>query len=462
MSISYTKFNLIFSGCRLKNGSIGIGNDNKIPWDIPEDLDFFRKKTTGFPVVMGRKTFESIGKPLKNRVNYVLSKNPDFCIDNTFENVFIFNDIDKLHDHLLSLNTEIFIIGGESLFNKYMKSAYKIYITEVYKSFKCDTSISYIPSKFNIESFSDLLVSVTGEKFRFLTLVETFLKSSEKEYVSLVKRIQYNGNYRDDRTKTGTQSVFGERMSFDISKSFPLLTTKYVNFKNIIEELLWMIKGQTDTKILEEKGINIWKGNTSREFLDNRGLEQCEEGLLQFGYGHQIRHSGSEINESGGFDQLEYIEYLLKSDPFSRRIMWNLWSPKDMAKTPLMPCHYSFQLYVEEKHGNKYLSGLVNLRSNDIMLGNPYNIAAYTSLIYLLAKRNNMFPKTLNVFIGDAHIYANHLNQITEQMSRPLRSQPVLIINEDVKNKKISDLTIDDFELIGYFPDSSINVPMAI
>ena len=462
MSLSFTKFNLIFSACRSKNGSLGIGNDNKLPCNIPEDLEYFRKKTTGFPVVMGRKTFESIGKPLKNRVNYILTKNPDFCINHTFDNVFIFNDIDKLHRHLLSLNTEIFIIGGEFLFKKYIKIAYKIYLTEVYKSFKCDTFISYIPSKFNLESFSDLLVSVTGEKFRFLTLSETYLKSSEKEYVSLVKRILYNGNYRDDRTNTGTQSVFGERMTFDISRSFPLLTTKYVNFKNIIEELLWMIKGQTDTKILEEKGINIWKGNTSRKFLDERGLFQCDEGLLQFGYGHQIRHSGSETNEIGGFDQLEYIEYLLKSDPFSRRIMWNLWSPKDMIKTPLMPCHYSFQLYVEENNGVRYLSGLVNLRSNDIMLGNPYNIAAYTALIYLLAKRNDMLPKTLNVSIGDAHIYANHLNQITDQMSRPLRSQPVMIVNDAVKNKKISELTIDDFELIGYFPDSSIIVPMAI
>jgi thymidylate synthase len=223
-----------------------------------------------------------------------------------------------------------------------------------------------------------------------------------------------------------------------------------------------MLCGYTDTKLLEAQGVNIWKGNTSREFLDNLGLKDCPEGDLQFGYGHQIRHSGSLVNGEGGIDQLTRIENLLRHDPFSRRILWSLWSPINLKDCPLNPCHLFFQLYVESIGEDKYLSGHLVMRSNDIACGNPFNIFSYSVLIYILSKRTGMYPKNLIVSLSDAHIYSNHLNDITSQIKRTIRSSPVLYVSDEVINKSYEEMTIDDFDVIGYYPHPTIAYKMAV
>ena len=258
-----------------------------------------------------------------------------------------------------------------------------------------------------------------------------------------------------------------ETIRFDISHSIPVLTTKKVPWKMAVEELLWMLSGSTDTKELEKKGINIWKGNTSKEFLKNQGLDY-PEGQLYYGYGHQIRNAGGTINEKDGtllekgFDQLMYIENELKTNPFSRRILWNLWTANQIDKMPLPPCHVMIEFYVEQINDVKYLSGMVMFRSNDNFLGLSWNIIFYSTLIYILAVKCGMSPKELIINIGDAHIYSNHVNQVTEQLTRTVKSQPVLKVNKDIKNKDYKDITIDDFELIGYYPHPRIKAPMAI
>jgi thymidylate synthase len=229
------------------------------------------------------------------------------------------------------------------------------------------------------------------------------------------------------------------------------------------------LRGDTNSKILEDKGINIWKGNTSREFLDKRGLNDYEVGDLGSMYGYNWRHFGSKyINcntdyTGQGLDQLEQVIHLLKTDPFSRRILMTSYNPLDADKGVLLPCHgLIIQLYVEEVDNVKYLSCQVYIRSNDMFLGQPINILSYSILTYIIALKVDMKPKDLILSIGDVHIYNTHLEQIKEQLKRDPLVPPILYLNPEIKKKNWTEITVDDFELIGYQPRNSIKAPIAI
>ncbi len=282
----------------------------------------------------------------------------------------------------------------------------------------------------------------------------------EKQYLDLLQKILENGNVRRDRTGTGTLSIFAPNpLQFDISQTVPLLTTKRMDWKGIIKELLWFIRGDTDAKILRKQGVRIWDGNTSREFLDQRGLPY-DEGILGPGYGWQMRHFGAKYDEKyadsskcdfkGGFDQIAYVENLLKTDPFSRRIYMNYWNAKDLDKMALTPCHVSCQFYVEEKEGQKLLSSHVYIRSQDFFLGNPYNIFSYTVLTYILAKKCGMFPNRITISFGDVHIYMDHVEQVKEQLMRSPKYPPKLILSESLFTKDYPEISINDFNVIDY------------
>jgi len=242
----------------------------------------------------------------------------------------------------------------------------------------------------------------------------------------------------------------------------------------IIKELLWIMQGHTDAKVLQRQGVHIWDGNTSREFLDSRNLQHYPEGVLGAGYGWQLRHHGSKYNSDladvsginqliGGFDQLTYVENLLKTDPFSRRIMFSYWNPSDFDKTALIPCHTQCQFYVTEERNQRYLSCMYGMRSNDVFLaGGSFNLVFYTVLTYILAKRHNMLPKEIIYTCGDCHIYSNHVHQVKEQLARDPRPFPKLKLDDSLVTKDWSDMSVDDFELIGYFPHPKISAPMAI
>jgi thymidylate synthase len=234
------------------------------------------------------------------------------------------------------------------------------------------------------------------------------------------------------------------------------------------------MQGNTDAKILQRRGVHIWDGNTSREFLDGRGLQHYPEGILGAGYGWQLRHHGAEYSSEladvttldrsqiGGFDQLKYVEDLLKNEPFSRRIMFSYWNPSDFHKTALIPCHTQCQFYVTEDQGVRYLSCMYGMRSNDFVCGKPFNLVFYSVLTYILAKRNNMLPKEIIYTCGDCHIYSNHEEQVREQLKRTPRPFPKLKLNDSLVTKDWSEMTVDDFEIIGYFPHPKILAPMAI
>lgn len=282
------------------------------------------------------------------------------------------------------------------------------------------------------------------------------INPEEDNYLNLFKKVIATGTHRNDRTGAGTISTFGERLEFSLKNGvIPVLTTKRVPFKTVAKELLWFISGKTNTKILEAQGVNIWKGNTSKEFLSQRGLPY-EEGDLGPGYGFQWRHAGAVYRgmdhdyHGEGVDQLQNMINSLLRDPFSRRIMMSAWNAADLDRMALPPCHVLFQLYVTEKDGQRWLSGQLYQRSVDSFIGEPFNIASYALLIHIIAKIVGMQADRLIMTFGDYHIYKNHVDQVNEQLARTPFAFPTLRFTRDLLGESIDSVILDDFELVDY------------
>lgn len=251
-------------------------------------------------------------------------------------------------------------------------------------------------------------------------------------------------------------------MRFNLRNSFPLLTTKRVFWRAVVEELLWFIKGSTNAKLLQEKGIHIWDGNSSREFLDKCGFTEREEGDLGPIYGFQWRHFGAKYRDCNydytdeGVDQLKQIIQTLKTNPNDRRMIMSAWNPVDTAQMALPPCHCLVQFYVS----NNELSCQLYQRSADMGLGVPFNIASYALLTYIIAHITDFKPGDFIHTTGDTHIYINHIESLKTQIKRKPRAFPKLVINRKVTD--IEDFKYDDFKLIDYFPHNQIKMQMAI
>lgn len=270
------------------------------------------------------------------------------------------------------------------------------------------------------------------------------MSAHDVPYLTLLRRVLEHGEKRLDRTGTGTLSLFGEHMRFDISKRVPLLTTKYVPWKTVIKELLWFLQGRTDAKELKAQGVYIWDANSSRSFLDARGLGHLEEGDIGAGYGFQWRHFGENYEGCrkayGGFDQIAYIIHQLKHDPYSRRIYLSAWNPAQLDKMALPPCHVSCQFYVsmKEELDKPVLSCHLYQRSADMFLGVPFNIFSYTVLVYILCSICDMRPGDLIVSLGDAHIYLDHVPQVKEMLTRTPFPSPRLEVQNPDKSLELS------------------------
>lgn len=287
--------------------------------------------------------------------------------------------------------------------------------------------------------------------------------SADEQYKNIAKRIVETGDERPDRTGVGTFSLFGEQVKFDLRGwKVPLLTTKKVFWKGVVEELLWFIRGDTSSKSLEAKGVNIWKGNTSREALDNIGLSHLPEGEGGRIYGLQWRRFGCEYKqgETGpsptGVDQLANAVHLLRTDPYSRRICVTAWDPKSLDNCCLPPCHSFFQFYVTSK--NELCCHLYQ-RSCDLGLGAPFNWAGYSLLTMLVAKVTDLTPGDLIISYGDVHIYKNHVEGIKEQIARTPRNTPTV---ELADKKELWDFTYEDITLVGYKPHPLVKLPFAV
>ncbi len=263
-----------------------------------------------------------------------------------------------------------------------------------------------------------------------------------KQYLDLLQRIVNEGTRKEDRTGTGTLSVFGHQMRFNLEEGFPLLTTKKLHLKSIIYELLWFLKGDTNVKYLQENGVRIWN-----EWAD-------ENGELGPVYGHQWR---SWPNYNGGqVDQIQDIVNALKNNPDSRRMIVSAWNVAEVDQMALPPCHCLFQFYV----ANGKLSLQLYQRSADTFLGVPFNIASYALLTMMMAQVSGLKPGDFIHTTGDTHLYLNHLEQAKEQLKRTPRTLPRMVINPNVTS--IFDFKYDDFTLEGYDPLPHIKAEVSV
>ena len=263
-----------------------------------------------------------------------------------------------------------------------------------------------------------------------------------KQYLNLLNHVKSNGIRKEDRTGTGTISVFGYQMRFDLNDGFPLLTTKKVHLKSVIHELLWFLSGDTNIKYLKDNDVSIWD-----EWAD-------ENGNLGPVYGSQWRSWPLSNGES--IDQITQLIDQIKNNPDSRRLIVSAWNVAEIENMKLPPCHAFFQFYIAE---NK-LSCQLYQRSADIFLGVPFNIASYALLTQMIAQVCNLECGDFVHTLGDAHIYLNHLDQINEQLTRTPKKLPIIEINSKIKN--IFDYKYDDFKLIDYNPDPLIKAQVAV
>ncbi|KAF5203467.1 Bifunctional dihydrofolate reductase-thymidylate synthase [Thalictrum thalictroides] len=495
--------------------SMGIGKNGKLPWRLPSDLKFFKEITmdTSNPgnmnaVIMGRKTWESIPpkyRPLPGRLNVVLTRSGNSNIA-TAENVVVCGSLASALELLAGspyspLIEKVFVIGGGQIFRDALNSPEcdAIHMTEIEASIECDTfmppidlkqfhpwSSSFPLVEDNIRHSFVTYVRVNSSELKSVSLDNglafdncsgsnrfdrtdfsflpkiVFERHEEYLYLRLVQDIISNGIQKGDRTGTGTLSKFGCQMRFNLRNSFPLLTTKRVFWRGVVEELLWFISGSTNAKVLQEKGVHIWDGNASRDYLDSVGLVDREEGDLGPVYGFQWRHFGAIYTnmhadyEGQGFDQLLDVINKIKNRPDDRRIVLSAWNPSDLKLMALPPCHMFAQFYV----ANGELSCQMYQRSADMGLGVPFNIASYSLLTCMIAHVCDLVPGDFVHVIGDAHVYRTHVTPLQEQLQKLPQPFPVLKINP--LKKDIDSFVISDFKLVGYKPHQKIEMKMAV
>tara|TARA_B000000557_G_C20810861_1_gene460028 strand:- start:2021 stop:3466 length:1446 start_codon:yes stop_codon:yes gene_type:complete len=472
-------FNII--ACVNEEGIIGCNNDLFIK--CSEDMKRFKKITTGSGknvVIMGRKTWESIPRgyrPLKDRINIVLSENSEFeCIGAIVCSSFQ-NALKCCNEKIID---EIFVIGGETLYNECFRNFHKnidrIYLTKIHK--KASSYHDYKYFRFDDTHFTLLKNEECRENVKiFDPQKEDYVeyecpvsyevyspteRIDEFQYLRSLKEVFEEGSIVQGRNgKTFTK--FGMRMEYDLER-FPLLTTKKMGYKTILKELIWFLNGETDNELLREQNVRIWDGNSTREFLDSRGLDYPEGDLGPI-YGFQWRHFGANYRgtkenydgpDVGGMDQIKYILNEIKTNPTSRRIILSAWNPPDLEKMALPPCHVLSQYHVDVEKGT--LSCQLYQRSGDMFLGVPYNIASYSFLTYIFAHLTGYKPGKLIHIIGDAHIYEEHIEAVHTQLTRTPKMKPRMIISDDLKD--IDDVRVEHFTLEEYESHETIKAPM--
>lgn len=475
--------------------NLGIGYDGKIPWRVHADLEYFRNTTWGSILIMGRKTWESISpvaRKFEGRDGVVVLTGKDReskCEDFVQFAKNLSAAIAKAWKRYeyLGRKCKVFICGGSEVYFQAMQSYLhlldSIHLTLVPGQFLTDTYFTVPVSLFSLveriqTQFSKVrdpsILKIQGSVVTINNLVQKIQRSypeaplwfttpPDSNYANLIKQVLREGEERPDRTGVGTMSVFDTRLEFDL-KDFPLLTRRTIFWKGVLEETLFFLRGKTNTKELEAKGVNIWKGNTSRAFLDSRGLQDLEEGDMGGNYGFLWRHFGAEYQHHDsdyrekGVDQIQRVLDLIQNDPTSRRMVVSAWNPAGEDRMSLPSCHILFQFYVRRE---KYLDLRMFQRSCDVMLGLPFNIASYALIANIFAHKTGLIPGKLSLLLGDTHIYQNHIKGANEFLKRPALPYPTLFLDFD-PDKPIEDLEAKDFQLFEYSSFGPIKMEMAV
>ena len=485
-----------------------IGLNNTIPWHNSLDMKWFKETTNGHPVIMGRKTFETLGKPLSNRTNIVITKNNDLWVDNV--GIRVCNTVEKAIDFAKTIDNEIFIIGGESIYRYVLENNLADKILIDFLAEEVNNATSFFPDVFLsndwIENSRPLEIE-TRKAYAIEYVKQNGINNHvDEQYLNLVNEILEKGVEKDTRAGK-TLSLFGKQLKFNLKEGLPMLTTKKMFAKGVIHELLWFLKGDTNIKYLIDNGVHIWDDDAYRYFLQTickkpgAGNAMDKEEFLKhvligdewhffadksyrFGdlgpvYGHQWRNWN-------GVDQVKELIDKLRNNPDDRRLMISAWNVSSIPDMALPPCHYSCQFYTKEmtfkereqyvidhyadgtvvyypndiERSNKIfdnagvpkrkLSCRFQMRSNDIGCGPAFNWLSYALMTHIIAQCVNMDVDELIYTVGDAHIYKNHIEPLKEQLARNphLYALPTLWLNPEKKN--IDDFTYDDIKIIGY------------
>ena len=422
----------------------GVGFGSKLPWSISQELEIFKTKTWNNVVIMGRKTMVHLPH-LSNRELLCISKSISSVKKSkckTEKNQF-YTFVDILsafhYARFTHKNKKIFIAGGASIYNQILNdNIFKKYITKLH--------ISIVKEKYDCTSFIKFPFlnwkTVAVKEYDDFTHYEmVYNENGEEQYHCLLENVYSDGNGRYGRNGL-VISKFARNLTFNLQEGFPLLTGKKMFFRGIVEELLFFLKGETDTTILENKGVKIWHENTKKSFIESRKLEY-KEGLLGPLYGYQWRFFNQPYNNFTGEpmkkegDQLKYVINLIKNDPASRRILMSTYNPLQAEEGVLYPCHsLMIQFYVTftEISNKPYsLSMFCFNRSSDLFLGLPFNIASSALLLMIIAKCTGLKPEFLNISLGDAHVYEEHKNAVAEYLSRsPFFTFPQLNIKKEL------------------------------
>ncbi len=491
----------------------GISKNGLIPWNIPQDTKYFRdtisQKINNKPnlIIYGKNTHIQMGC-IKNHINLIISKTLDTnnitVTDNTI--VTIINSVEgALHyikDNYHKFG-KVFICGGTSIYNNFYNICINnhqeynpiIYATIVHKDFQCDNLISNklfdiimtqyhnIHNKHYTMSNIDYIVEmgVSNIKISFLKPFTSHNHVVRHNNYDESKYLELMYNLLKAPIKVGrngaTQSLFGNMLKFDIRNSFPLLTTKRVYFKGVFEELMFFIKGDTNSKHLSEKDVKIWEGNTTKEFIHGCGLNY-EEGDMGPMYGFQWLHFNAPYHgmhhdyTNKGFNQLEYVINELKTNPTSRRIIMTTYNPAQAKEGVLFPCHGIGIVFNAEKdvldinENTYYLNCMQLQRSCDYFLGVPFNIASYSLLVYMICEvlnndetcKYNYRPGELTMSLGDYHLYNSHIEEAQRQVVRIPNDFPTLHFNKKIYN--LEDFKLEDIEIKNYNPGAEIKAKM--
>jgi dihydrofolate reductase/thymidylate synthase len=460
-----------------KHGLFGV--NGQLAYNSNTDLSIFSRLTKTFGnVVMGSSTWYSLPehmRPLPDRLNIIITRKPS-----EFPKQLNTIAVNSIKD-VFGIVEEPCFIGGASILNSLFKDPMfnkisKMYITEFDDNsehakgifIKLPTENFKVVSSYVTKS-SKVKTYLGDEKMmdmKHITYSRVFPNNInledcyEKKYLDSMKKI-LDLPLRKSRNGD-TYSMFGLQFKYDCSNGkVPLITTKQMAWKTCIKELLWFISGSTSNKDLVKNNVSIWTKNSSRKFLDSRGLFCNEEGDLGPVYGFQWRHFGACYNgcdtnyKEEGFDQLKKCEEMLKTDPFSRRIVMTAWNPLQLDEMALPPCHILIQWYVSS---DKKLWLQFYQRSGDMFLGIPFNMFSYSVLLHIMSQRTGIAPGGVVHSIGDAHIYSNHIQAVYKQLSNTISRQPTIKI-ENKENWE--EYNIKDFEIFDYNCSGRISAPMS-
>lgn len=438
----------------------GIGYKGKLPWKCPEELAIFKQKTENNVVVFGSTTCANLPH-LPNRQVICLSRNtPD---TSKWKNEVII--IRHLSELKLITNKKVFIAGGAMVYHFALDNSLtvdKIHISIMKQSYKVD-------SYFDNNWLKDFVITEIQDYDTFSHLVMERTTNGEMQYINLLQNVISNGTKKIGRNGA-TRSVFVEHMNFNLQNGFPLLTTKKMYLKGIIEEFLFFIRGETDTTILSENGVRIWEANTSNEFITSRNLPYAQ-GIMGPMYGYQWRRFNQEyiIDMDGypiishpnikkhGVDQLKKVIELIKTDPHSRRILMTSYNPAQAEEGVLYPCHsLMIQFYVDENNLDMYCFN----RSQDMFLGVPFNIASSALLLMVVAQLTGKNARYLKISMGDTHLYEEHISSAEEQIKRQPFKFPQLTFPAISSLEHLEALSYTDFKIENYKSHTTIRAAM--